>query len=64
MGTARELLKKHSTNRPKKKARERRRRDKLQQKRLIATGVPEAQVRKMTSQEVRKRVVQAARRKA
>jgi len=64
MGTARQLLKKHCTNRPKKNARARRRREKLHKKRLVATGVPEAVVRKMTSQAVRKRLVQAARRKA
>ena len=64
MGTARELLKKHCTNRPKKNARERRRRDKVQMKRLIAAGVPEAEVRKMTSQAVRKRLAEVSRRKA
>lgn len=58
MGTARKLLKKHSTNRPKKNPRERRRRDKVQKRRLIASGVPEEEVRKLTSQEVRRRLAQ------
>jgi hypothetical protein len=46
MGTGRKFAKKPRT-RPKKKASERRRRQRLHKKRLIALGVPEAKVSKM-----------------
>ena len=64
MGTARQLLKKHSTNRPKKNARARRRRDKDQKKRLVATGISETVVHRMTSKDVRLGLRKAARRSA
>jgi hypothetical protein len=64
MGTDRQLLKKHSTNRPKKNPRARRRRGKVQMKRLVAAGLREEDVARMTSVEVRKRLMEVARRKA
>jgi hypothetical protein len=52
MGTGRKFRKKPMV-RPKKTGRERRRRDKTQKKRLVALGVPETKVEKMTSRQVK-----------
>ena len=52
MGTGRKLNKAPMT-RPRKKARERRRREQEHRKRLIALGVPEEELRTMTSQGIR-----------
>ena len=52
MGTGRTLNKKPAT-RPRKSGKERVRRDKVQQRRLIAAGYAEDEVRKMTSQKVK-----------
>ena len=52
MGTGRTFNKK-PRSRPKKKASERRRRDKTQRKRLTALGVDEAKVGKMDAKRVR-----------
>ena len=52
MGTGR-TLNKTSRTRPSKSARARRRREKVQQKRLVALGVEESSLKKMTSKDVR-----------
>jgi hypothetical protein len=60
MGTGRKFNKKPVT-RPKKKPRERRRRERAHCKRLIALGVPEADVVKMNPKQVRERLAEAMR---
>jgi len=52
MGTGRKMNKQPRT-RPKKSLGERRRRDKVQQRRLVGLGVDEDKVAKMTSKDVR-----------
>ena len=52
MGTKR-YLKVKSTKRPKKTGCERRRRQKVQRKRLVGLGVPEQKVKSMTAKAVR-----------
>jgi hypothetical protein len=60
MGTGRKFNKKPVT-RPKKKPRDRRRRERTHRKRLIALGVPEADVAKMNSKQLRERLAEAMR---
>jgi hypothetical protein len=52
MGTGRKLRKAPMV-RPKKNACERRRRDKTQKKRLVSLGLPEEEVNKMTTRQVK-----------
>jgi len=59
MGTSRTLNKTVKT-RPKKKPAERRRREATQKKRLIALGMDEATVAKMTSKQVREHLKRPA----
>jgi len=60
MGTGRKFAKKPTT-RPKKSDRARRRRDKVQRARLVATGVDAETARKMNSKAVRFAVAKSGR---
>ena len=59
MGTGRKMRTKPVT-RPKKSVRERKRREAVHKKRLMALGVPEERLRHMTSEAIRKALIRPA----